>query len=329
MHSCIPFSTLSTCQTHQTSNNNSAFVLLCTWSLALPCLSATRQRHTPSGSMALLPALFLACFSAPCTGTFSEWRPPHAPFMAEDASSGINASTLIADSIAIMNAANNALLSTFDVNKTTINSRVVSPKPADEVTSKNATSAGLAKIYIDTNNLSRKYREIKKFGEAGAPVNLIFYDQTGVSYVAVKGRAFICGEKEAKDNYWSNWDAFYPNGSATPDYSLIRLEPNRLEVISASRFSILSGRADWTPPTLSRDSGEWIIDVPAVDPKPTPPPSPGPAVWTCTVCQHVYDPAKDGGGKAFEDLPDTWKCPVCGAPKSAYKKTTDGRWVHE
>merc|ERR1719198_2614106 len=50
--------------------------------------------------------------------------------------------------------------------------------------------------------------------------------------------------------------------------------------------------------------------------------------WTCSVCQHVYDPAKDGGGKAFEDLPDTWKCPVCGSPKSAFKKTALG-WMHE
>jgi len=40
--------------------------------------------------------------------------------------------------------------------------------------------------------------------------------------------------------------------------------------------------------------------------------------WTCDTCGHVYDPEKDGGGKPFEDLPDTWECPVCGAPKSAY-----------
>ena len=53
----------------------------------------------------------------------------------------------------------------------------------------------------------------------------------------------------------------------------------------------------------------------------------------CGVCGHVYDAAKDGGGKAFADLPDSWTCPVCGAPKSAYKPQTldDGTvvWVHE
>lgn len=40
--------------------------------------------------------------------------------------------------------------------------------------------------------------------------------------------------------------------------------------------------------------------------------------YVCSVCQHVYDPAVDGAGSAFEDLPEDWKCPVCGEPKSAY-----------
>jgi rubredoxin len=32
-------------------------------------------------------------------------------------------------------------------------------------------------------------------------------------------------------------------------------------------------------------------------------------IWECDVCAHVYDPVKDGGGVAFEDLPDTYQCP--------------------
>ena len=47
--------------------------------------------------------------------------------------------------------------------------------------------------------------------------------------------------------------------------------------------------------------------------------------WKCSVCGHVYDPSEgdpDGGvppGTPFEDIPDDWTCPECGAPKSAYK----------
>jgi flavin reductase (DIM6/NTAB) family NADH-FMN oxidoreductase RutF/rubredoxin len=47
--------------------------------------------------------------------------------------------------------------------------------------------------------------------------------------------------------------------------------------------------------------------------------------YRCTVCGYVYDPEKgdpDGGikpGTAFEQIPDDWVCPVCGAPKSAFE----------
>lgn len=52
-----------------------------------------------------------------------------------------------------------------------------------------------------------------------------------------------------------------------------------------------------------------------------------PDTYKCTVCQHVYDPSSEGGTK-FEDLPASWKCPVCGAPKSAYK-LVEGQWKHD
>jgi len=47
--------------------------------------------------------------------------------------------------------------------------------------------------------------------------------------------------------------------------------------------------------------------------------------WECTVCGYVYDPAEgdpDGGiapGTAFEDIPDDWVCPVCGAGKDEFE----------
>lgn len=47
--------------------------------------------------------------------------------------------------------------------------------------------------------------------------------------------------------------------------------------------------------------------------------------YVCTVCGYVYDPEKgdpDSGiapGTHFEDIPDSWTCPVCGADKSAFE----------
>jgi len=47
--------------------------------------------------------------------------------------------------------------------------------------------------------------------------------------------------------------------------------------------------------------------------------------YECTVCGYVYDPDEgdpDNGidpGTAFEDLPDDWVCPVCGASKDQFE----------
>jgi len=49
-------------------------------------------------------------------------------------------------------------------------------------------------------------------------------------------------------------------------------------------------------------------------------------MYKCTVCGYVYDPDKgdpDSGiepGTAFEDLPDDWYCPDCGAKKEDFEE---------
>ena len=48
--------------------------------------------------------------------------------------------------------------------------------------------------------------------------------------------------------------------------------------------------------------------------------------WVCQVCGYTYDPAKgdpDNGvkpGTKFEDVPEDWVCPDCGAGKSEFEK---------
>jgi len=47
--------------------------------------------------------------------------------------------------------------------------------------------------------------------------------------------------------------------------------------------------------------------------------------YTCTVCGWVYDPqigdpdCEIEPGISFEDLPDDWICPICGAGKDAFE----------
>lgn len=48
--------------------------------------------------------------------------------------------------------------------------------------------------------------------------------------------------------------------------------------------------------------------------------------YECSICGYVYDPAvgdPDNGvapGTKFEDVPEDWVCPTCGAPKSEFNK---------
>jgi rubredoxin len=47
--------------------------------------------------------------------------------------------------------------------------------------------------------------------------------------------------------------------------------------------------------------------------------------YVCSVCGYVYDPAEGdpdndvAAGTSFDDLPDDYECPVCGAPKEDFE----------
>ena len=48
--------------------------------------------------------------------------------------------------------------------------------------------------------------------------------------------------------------------------------------------------------------------------------------YVCKICGYVYDPMKGDSnrnievGTPFEDLPNEWVCPICGAPKNKFVK---------
>jgi len=57
--------------------------------------------------------------------------------------------------------------------------------------------------------------------------------------------------------------------------------------------------------------------------------------WICETCGFVYDPEEgdpDGGlpaGTKFDEIPDDWMCPVCGAKKKDFRKMEPGEDVPE
>jgi rubredoxin len=54
--------------------------------------------------------------------------------------------------------------------------------------------------------------------------------------------------------------------------------------------------------------------------------------YRCTICGYIYDPEQgdpDSGisaGTEFEDLPESWVCPVCGAPKSSFEPAGQSKY---
>ena len=51
--------------------------------------------------------------------------------------------------------------------------------------------------------------------------------------------------------------------------------------------------------------------------------------YVCELCGYVYDPAvgdPDNGiapGTEFDELPEDWVCPLCGATKEDFEKVTE------
>ena len=48
--------------------------------------------------------------------------------------------------------------------------------------------------------------------------------------------------------------------------------------------------------------------------------------YVCSVCGYVYDPetgdpdSEIEPGTVFEDIPEDWVCPICGAGKEVFSK---------
>ncbi|MFA5279246.1 MAG: flavin reductase [Smithellaceae bacterium] len=77
--------------------------------------------------------------------------------------------------------------------------------------------------------------------------------------------------------------------------------------------NVKGGKSPKSAPTYEADAA-------AAKPK-----APAAARYVCSICGYVYDPAEgdpDNGiaaGTRFEDVPDSWTCPVCGAEKKMFE----------
>ena len=55
--------------------------------------------------------------------------------------------------------------------------------------------------------------------------------------------------------------------------------------------------------------------------------------WRCSVCGYIYDPDigdPESGiepGLPFQNLPDRWGCPDCGASKDMFERVEDAAYL--
>ena len=147
--------------------------------------------------------------------------------------------TLLTAAQVIIKAARYSGLATFDESGR-VRIRTMDPFPpeADMV------------VWMGTHRRSRKVRDI----ENDPRVTLYYNSPTGSGYVAISGTAHLVDDPTEKDARWKEeWGAFYVDREA--DYLLIRVEPNRLEVIDYSR-GIQGDPETWEPPFVVFPGGE-------------------------------------------------------------------------
>ena len=135
-----------------------------------------------------------------------------------------------------------------------------------------------------------------KIGETGAPVVL----DNAVSYLEVRVKQEMdAGTHTVFLGEVVNADVISDEACMTYDYY----------------HQIKGGKTPKTAATYIEEKVEQKKEV-----------EPGMAKYKCNVCGYVYDPEHgdpDGGmkpGTPFEELPDDWVCPVCGAAKSEFER---------
>jgi general stress protein 26 len=98
-------------------------------------------------------------------------------------------------------------------------------------------------MWFATNPLTRKVEEVRR----NPKVTLSCFDPASSSYVTLLGRGSVVSDPAEKQRHWkSDWSAFYPNGAKGSDVALIRILPERLEIVSESR-GMIGDPKTWRP----------------------------------------------------------------------------------
>jgi general stress protein 26 len=101
-------------------------------------------------------------------------------------------------------------------------------------------------IWLATNPVTRKAAEIA----ANPRVSLLYFDAARSSYVTVVGSARLVRDDRERAKRWKDdWKPFYKDANRGPDYVLIKVEPERLEIVSPA-LGLNNDPTTWRPVML-------------------------------------------------------------------------------
>ncbi len=101
-------------------------------------------------------------------------------------------------------------------------------------------------VWVATNPASRKVAEVRRSGRA----TLLYFDPKALEYVTLVGAASVVSAASEKRLHWkAEWDPFYKKGAAGDDVVLLRIQPERLEVVAPAR-KINNDSITWRPASV-------------------------------------------------------------------------------
>ncbi len=98
-------------------------------------------------------------------------------------------------------------------------------------------------VWIGTNGVTRKVADLRK----DPRVTLMYFNAAGQEYVTVIGKAVVDDDMAHKQAHWKpSWGMMVKDGYHGADFTLIRVQPSRLEVSSVKR-GIFNDPVNWRP----------------------------------------------------------------------------------
>ena len=114
--------------------------------------------------------------------------------------------------------------------------------PAARIVDPVAPDAGLT-VWIGTNAKTRKVAEIGRDGH----VALTYFDATALEYVTLLGVATVVTDRQEQARHWkAEWQPFYKEGARDPTFTIIRVRPTRVEIVSPGR-KLVNDSVTWRP----------------------------------------------------------------------------------